>query len=281
MKHLSLLFFICAQFAFSQQPFPKVEIDHKLPDGTNFTDKKDLFKKSLLLGAGKDIANEPLLGFYDLPACNIESYEKSTLWFVLEDRNDKARFRVITKTGGSTLFNIFDKDQKGVFSIYSPGDKYTFLSMRQPDSYINIGGFKEWNNWDRAYKLNVYDGGANIEGDIISGGNIGIGTKIFEDGEQTYRLSVNGQIRAHGIRVYNSWADYVFKENYNLPSLEEVEQHIKEKGHLKDIPSAKEVAENGIELGEMNKLLLQKIEELTLYTIQLKKEIEILKKQVK
>jgi Na+/phosphate symporter len=61
--------------------------------------------------------------------------------------------------------------------------------------------------------------------------------------------------------------------------LRDVENHIKEKGHLKDIPSASEVQKNGINLGEMDAKLLQKIEELTLYTIDQQKEIEELKKQ--
>jgi hypothetical protein len=65
--------------------------------------------------------------------------------------------------------------------------------------------------------------------------------------------------------------------DYKLPTLKEVEMYIKENGHLKDIPSAKDVEKNGIELGEMNKLLLQKIEELTLYTIGLRKELDAIK----
>jgi len=66
-------------------------------------------------------------------------------------------------------------------------------------------------------------------------------------------------------------------KNYGLPTLEEVEQHILDKGHLENIPSAAEVELNGIRLGEMNAKLLQKIEELTLYTIQQQKEIKELK----
>jgi len=73
------------------------------------------------------------------------------------------------------------------------------------------------------------------------------------------------------------WADYVFKEDYHLPTLEEVEKHIKEKGHLINIPSAKEVNDNGIQLGEMNKLLLEKIEELTLYIIKQEKDADLQK----
>ena len=67
---------------------------------------------------------------------------------------------------------------------------------------------------------------------------------------------------------------------YNLPTLEEVERHINKKGHLKDIPSAKEVEENGIFLGDMNSKLLQKIEELTLYIIQQEKKIKEQSKEI-
>src|SRR5690606_10241964 len=70
------------------------------------------------------------------------------------------------------------------------------------------------------------------------------------------------------------WSDFVFEDTYTLPTLEEVEQHIIEKGHLKDIPSAKDVDENGIYLGDMNARLLQKIEELTLYAIEQEKKLE-------
>ena len=104
-------------------------------------------------------------------------------------------------------------------------------------------------------------------------GNIGIGTSTPDA-----KLAVNGDIHAIEVRVdLVGWPDYVFNEDYDLPTLAEMEKHIKEKGHLPNIPSAKEVAENGIELGEMNKLLLEKIEELTLYVIQQQKEIVELK----
>src|SRR5690606_28430757 len=83
----------------------------------------------------------------------------------------------------------------------------------------------------------------------------------------TYKLAVKGKIRAEEIKVETGWADHVFDDDYNLPTLKEVEKHIRDKGHLMNIPTAKEVEKNSIELGEMNKLLLEKIEELTLYNI--------------
>ena len=102
--------------------------------------------------------------------------------------------------------------------------------------------------------------------------NVGIGTTDTKG----FRLGVKGKIAAEEVKVavYSNWPDYVFETDYSLPTLQEVEAHIKTSGHLKDIPSAKEVADNGIFLGDMNAKLLQKIEELTLYTIQQQKELE-------
>ena len=73
----------------------------------------------------------------------------------------------------------------------------------------------------------------------------------------------------------------MFTNAYNLPTLKEIENHIKTKGHLPNIPSAKEVEENGILLGDMNAKLLEKIEELTLYILQLNKELEEQEEQIK
>ena len=70
------------------------------------------------------------------------------------------------------------------------------------------------------------------------------------------------------------WSDFVFKKDYILPTLTEVENHINKNGHLENIPSEKEVLKNGINLGEMDSKLLQKIEELTLYVIDLNKKLD-------
>ncbi len=125
------------------------------------------------------------------------------------------------------------------------------------------------------YKFNGYNG---TKMTILNGGNVGIGTT-----KPTAKLAVNGKIHTKEIRVdlnLTDWADFVFYDNYKLPTLTEVENHIKEKGHLKDIPSAKEVAQNGIYLGQMDAKLLQKIEELTLYTIQQEKSLQSQKEEI-
>jgi len=95
-------------------------------------------------------------------------------------------------------------------------------------------------------------------------------------------LSVDGLVLAKLVRVSISntnWADYVFEKGYKLPSLREVESYINEHKHLPGVPSAKEVTESGIDLAEMNATLLKKVEELTLYVIELEKKVELLNKK--
>ncbi len=83
------------------------------------------------------------------------------------------------------------------------------------------------------------------------------------------------------VTLQGNWADYVFDKNYKLPKLSEVESFYQKNHHLPEIPSAKEVGENGISVGDMNALLLKKIEELTLYVVSQQKEIEGMKEKIK
>jgi hypothetical protein len=109
-------------------------------------------------------------------------------------------------------------------------------------------------------------------GDQFIDGKLGLGSTTFG----SHKLVVEGSIGAREIKVQAAgWSDFVFDSDYELPTLMEVEEHIIEKGHLKDIPSAKEVALSGFYLGEMDAKLLQKIEELTLYIIEQEKKIKV------
>lgn len=110
------------------------------------------------------------------------------------------------------------------------------------------------------------------------GGGVGIGT-IDTKG---YQLAVNGNAIFTRIKVqqYGLWADYVFEKNYRLPSLREVEQYIRQNKRLPDMPSTSEVEKEGLDLGAHQALLLKKIEELTLYVIELKKQVDEQKNEI-
>lgn len=217
----------------------KLVLTNSQANGQTFANNTAKFIASLTLSAGtltNATSQSRALSFYDMPQSNLDT--SPSILFNLNNRNDMTRLRFSAIENGASQFYLFDKAQAINFEVKDDGTGNVTVNLPKPNSFVNIG------------------------------------TNSFNDGAEIYRLSVNGAMRAHRVKVYTTWADYVFEEGYKLPTLEEVEKHIKEKGHLQDIPSAKEVEANGIELGEMNKLLLQKIEELTLYMIDQKKETE-------
>ena len=108
-----------------------------------------------------------------------------------------------------------------------------------------------------------------LNGKVGIGGVTSFPTTVGGVGVSSYMLFVKGGILTEEVRVSTApWADYVFAKDYNLPTLTEVENHIKQKGHLINVPSAKQIAEEGIALGKMANIQQEKIEELTLYIIE-------------
>jgi hypothetical protein len=146
--------------------------------------------------------------------------------------------------------------------------------MRRPNGF----GF------DNSLLFSFYDGTnwtANTEflrnGNAIFYNSVGIGTT----NPGSFRLAVEGKLGAREIVVQNTpWADFVFNADYKLRSLDEVASFINTHKHLPDMPTEAEIKEHGMNVGETQAKLLQKIEELTLYMIDLKKENEGLKKRV-
>ncbi|MBK8846907.1 MAG: hypothetical protein IPO27_10325 [Bacteroidetes bacterium] len=216
------------------------------------------------------------------------------------------------KIGNSTKGWTY-MDKTGKFSIYNGGDRLVVLNngnigigTSTPDARLHVGAGTDASAASGGYlvtglltsenlvmdnnEIMARNNGAtatlyfNHSGGNIAmcsgGGQVTIGTATPASG---YLLSVDGKVMAEEIRVELSgnWPDYVFGKDYNLPSIEEVEKTISEKGHLPNMPSAKEVeTTGGFQVGEMQTKLLEKVEELTLYIIQLKKENDVLKSRV-
>jgi hypothetical protein len=157
-------------------------------------------------------------------------------------------FKEGTGDGGSlTTYNTFLRLHYG-------------MAIGSPFTSNGNGGFEE--------KATISFNGRS--GDIFTLGKIGIGTTKTG----SHKLAVDGSIGAKEIKVETVWSDFVFDEDYDLKSIEEVEQYIKENGHLSEIPDQETVEKDGVNLGEMNAKLLQKIEELTLYTIDINKRLK-------
>ena len=146
---------------------------------------------------------------------------------------------------------------------------------------LQTNSFYTPNNANNSYYMKTLDKGNGSVAFIIKGnGQVGIGTENIG----SCKLAVDGRIGARGIKVTvdPNFPDYVFEPSYKLRPLANLEQFINQNKHLPGIPSAEEVKkEGGIELGDMNVKLLEKIEELTLYVIELKKENEQMKKEIK
>lgn len=119
----------------------------------------------------------------------------------------------------------------------------------------------------------TFSGDAIVNTNAIVNGNIGVGTYIIPAG---YRLAVDGKIIAEELRIQNSavWPDYVFDQDYPLMPLSDIEKCITRDKHLPDVPSAADVSQNGIAVGEMEAVLLRKLEELTLHIIAQDKRIQ-------
>jgi len=116
----------------------------------------------------------------------------------------------------------------------------------------------------------------NLRMRILANGNVGIGTSAPDQ-----LLTVNGTIHSKSVVVdANIFPDYVFNSTYKLPTLTEVKTYIDQNHHLPDVPSAADVEKNGLNLGEMNKVLVEKVEELTLYLIEQNKQVAELNKQL-
>ena len=116
---------------------------------------------------------------------------------------------------------------------------------------------------------------------ITDDGHVLIGTTDETKGDG-YMLRVNGKIISEEVKVqlYAAWPDYVFGPEYQKKSLDELEVYIKENKHLPNIPSASQIEKDGLEVGEMQRKMMEKIEELTLYIIELKKENDNIKKEI-
>ena len=218
---------------------------------------------------------------------SVESVTTEWIHVVALRRNDNIEL-YINNTLSSTGICNFNISSDGPIRIgsnrYDPSDE-----SGSPTSPFN-GAIDEVYFFSKALSVDdvseLYLGESNMESvwkqtgsDIyFETGNVAIGTTTIPNG---FNFAVNGKIVTKEVKVtLDGWSDFVFNKDYDLKDLEEVENFIEENNHLPDVPSEKDVIENGIALGEMDATLLQKIEELTLYMIEQNKKTNKLIEEV-
>jgi hypothetical protein len=166
-------------------------------------------------------------------------------------------FVIRRNTSNNEAFFTFIQDTKTHF-VYQNDEAVSAVEFKLINTDTEVGG------------------GANANTNVVlylHGDSNGGRVRIGGSATPTEKLVVDGKILAEEVKVQTVPAsDYVFEPDYDLKPLEEVDQFIQQNKHLPDIPSAEEFKENGVGLGEMDDMLLRKVEELTLYVIELKKE---------
>ena len=181
---------------------------------------------------------------------------------------------LLEQTRANKIAVIYFKDKNN--SIAVSGSQMTFAAPKY--SFTNAGITLGKNTATQSPDVSFASqgGGISVGTDRVMSfatGKVGIGCENTVEG---YALAVNGGVMSTRVSVMDvdEWPDYVFGKDYERMSLYELEEYIGLNHHLPEVPSAEEVSEQGIDLGEMNAILLQKVEELTLHVIELQKQID-------
>ncbi len=192
--------------------------------------------------------------------------------------DDQNRLRI--GSNGSVSVNSDDQPARLSVTQYSDQSPATStLFLARGGTSHNVKTFRLFTDASDVLTA-VLQGNMEVENGnlVVKNGKVGIGIEP-NDMPGNHKLYVNGSILCTELKVKlkSSWPDYVFSKEYNLMSLKNLETFIQKEAHLPGVPSAEDVRKNGHEVGEMQRIMLEKIEELTLYVIQQQKEIDVLR----
>jgi hypothetical protein len=138
-----------------------------------------------------------------------------------------------------------------------------------------------WDSESTAYFEFKAEDTGEIPLTLSSSGKVGINTNNFLNSDHSLYIAGSSVAEEMFVKLSGDWGDFVFEKEYDLMPLDQLEDYLEENKHLPDFPSAAEVEKDGLALGETERLLTIKVEELTLYILELKKEIDTLREEIK
>ncbi len=184
--------------------------------------------------------------------------------------NEDSFMSFYTRLNGSNQ-ERFRVDSSGNFGIGTTAPSDVLHLSSEGDTNLRLessnGAYTKLNQDGGRFRFHS-ESHSNILTLVNGNGFVGIGTVSPQ-----HELAVDGTVQAKEVIVETGWSDFVFEDGYALRSLQEVESHIEEHGHLPDVPSAAVVESQGLSVGEAQKIMMQKIEELTLYMIEKDKQL--------
>ncbi len=295
MKQLfSLVFLIINYTAFSQQGVA-ISTDANPPHTSAMLDVRSTSKGLLLprmTSAQRSAIASPANGLLVYDTDNHKIYQRvNGFWKYILDHDfwirvgNRSQILNFSDSVGIGVLQVEDRFHVGYNALFEGAEVRLNNSMLQLKANDVNKGFVQLsgdnirigtNSSNASGKFVVRTGGGDRMF-VDSDGNVSIGSTLKANG---YKLNVDGRVICEELKVQLSgaWPDYVFKDDYKLRTISEMESYIKENGHLPGIPSAKVVESEGISVGDMQKRMMEKIEELSLYIIELRKEIDTLKK---
>jgi hypothetical protein len=187
--------------------------------------------------------------------------------FNIDYSNDNVTFTNYKTVTGNTSLN-----QSYAPNITARYWKLTVTAVQSGQTLAHISGFQLITQYGGAIGNNLW-ATPYYSGNIFTNSPVSVGTSVMPPG---YLLAVNGSAIATSMTVQlnANWPDYVFKKEYPLLPLDKVKAYIDQNQRLPEIPSEQQIAKDGLNLGDMNKVLVKKVEELTLYLIDLQKQVK-------
>ncbi|MAN03564.1 MAG: hypothetical protein CMI35_10810 [Owenweeksia sp.] len=232
----------------------------KIGGKTLFNEKGDLQDKIYQSGDGVKIENDIISARHENPLWNARKLHSISVSDGVPEDGMYLQYHKTENIWQAAYAPWMVSDN----TLYTSAKKAVGIGTSQPAGIFEIRG----------------SAGTGYDSSIVVGrnGNMSIGCNKTDS---TFALTVKGEILADAITLSSDWADYVFEDNYNLMGLDELQNYIQKHGHLPGIPTTGEIRSEGLQVAQMQVKMMEKIEELTLYVLQLHRENKGLKELLK